>query len=180
ICAARPPLRFWFPGRQPGWAADFRRAGWAAGRSSFPNAGGIRRIRGALIGDSPFVFVLKTARVALFSGIGAMLLAVGVAAGQGADKQPPARSVTPRGNLSADEKATIDLFRRSSPAVVYITTLQQVINLLTMNVMAVPRGTGSGFVWDDKGHIVTNYHVIAGAKEAKIRLSDQRTFDAAL
>jgi S1-C subfamily serine protease len=123
---------------------------------------------------------LKTARVALFSGIGAMLLAVGVAAAQGADKQPPARSVTPRGNLSADEKATIDLFRRSSPAVVYITTLQQVINLLTMNVMAVPRGTGSGFVWDDKGHIVTNYHVIAGAKEAKVRLADQRTFDAAL
>ena len=63
---------------------------------------------------------------------------------------------------------------------VYITTLQQVINLLTMNVTAVPRGTGSGFVWDDQGHIVTNYHVIAGAKEAKVRLSDQRTFDATL
>ena len=106
--------------------------------------------------------------------------AVGVAAAQGAGKQPAPRSVTPRSDLGAEEKATIELFRRSSPAVVYITTLQQVIDLFTMNVTAVPRGTGSGFVWDDQGHIVTNYHVIAGAKEAKVRLSDQRTFNATL
>ena len=132
------------------------------------------------MGSYSFGFALPVKNPAAFRFLSALLLAwvTGAAAAQGA--QPVARAVTPRGDLSADEKATIDLFRRSSPAVVYITTLQQVINLLTMNVSAVPRGTGSGFIWDDQGHIVTNYHVIAGSKEAKVRLSDQRTFDAAL
>jgi len=112
---------------------------------------------------------------------GAIVVAtcVSIAAAQ-APKQAATRSVMPLGELAADEKSTIELFRRASPAVVYITTLQQVINLLTMNVSAVPRGTGSGFVWDEQGHIVTNYHVIAGSKDAKVRLSDQRSFDATL
>ena len=95
-------------------------------------------------------------------------------------KQAQPRSVQPRGPLAVDEQATIDVFRRSSPSVVYITTLDQVVNLFTMNVREVPRGTGSGFVWDEQGHIVTNYHVVAGARVAKVRLSDQRTFDAKL
>lgn len=127
-----------------------------------------------------FSFALPVKNPAALRLLSALLLASITAAAAAQGAQPVARAVTPRGDLSADEKATIDLFRRSSPAVVYITTLQQVINLLTMNVRAVPRGTGSGFIWDDQGHIVTNYHVIAGSKEAKIRLSDQRTFDAAL
>jgi S1-C subfamily serine protease len=90
------------------------------------------------------------------------------------------RSVQPRGELAADERSTIEIFRRSSPAVVYITTLDKVVNLWTMNVMAVPRGTGSGFVWDEQGHVVTNFHVVAGARVAQVRLSDQRTFEATL
>lgn len=98
-------------------------------------------------------------------------------------KQAQPRPVSPRGPLAADEVSNIDIFRRASPSVVYITTLDQVLNLLTMNVREVPRGTGSGFVWDDQGgslHIVTNYHVVAGARAAKVRLSDQRTYDAKL
>ena len=108
------------------------------------------------------------------------LLSVALAA-EARQAQP--RSIAPRGPLAADEVSTIDIFRRSSPAVVYITTLDQVINLMTMNVREVPRGTGSGFVWDDQGgaiHVVTNYHVVAGARAARVRLSDQRTFDAKL
>lgn len=102
----------------------------------------------------------------------------GAVTGAGKTVQP--RAVTPRGELAADEKSTIDIFRRASPSVVYITTLDQVVNLWTMNVREVPRGTGSGFVWDDQGHIVTNFHVVAGARSAKVRLSDERTFDAKL
>lgn len=93
------------------------------------------------------------------------------------------RAVAPRGALGTDELANIDIFRRASPSVVYITTLDQVLNLLTMNVREVPRGTGSGFVWDEQGAnvlIVTNFHVVAGAQAAKVRLSDQRIFDARL
>ena len=50
----------------------------------------------------------------------------------------------------------------------------------TRNVHSIPRGTGSGFVWDDSGHIVTNYHVIADASEARIRLNDGRDYPAEL
>ncbi len=44
----------------------------------------------------------------------------------------------------------------------------------------MPRGTGSGFIWDDRGHVVTNYHVVAGASEARVRLADGRDYKAAL
>ena len=48
------------------------------------------------------------------------------------------------------------------------------------NIFTLPRGTGSGFIWDDKGHVVTNYHVIEGASEARIRLSDGKEYKASL
>lgn len=47
-------------------------------------------------------------------------------------------------------------------------------------MFAVPRGTGSGFIWDDIGHVVTNFHVIEGASEATIKLADGRDYRAAL
>lgn len=90
------------------------------------------------------------------------------------------RTVAARGDLAADEKATIELFEAAKHSVVYITTSQQVMDFWTRNIFNVPRGTGSGFVWDEKGHIVTNYHVIAGASEARVRLADNRDYKAAL
>jgi S1-C subfamily serine protease len=82
--------------------------------------------------------------------------------------------------LDADEQATVDLFRRASPAVVYITTVEVRRDFFTMNDYAVPRGAGSGFVWDDDGHIVTNFHVIQGAQAAQVTLGDQSTWSAEL
>jgi S1-C subfamily serine protease len=90
------------------------------------------------------------------------------------------RPVTPRGELAADERATIALFERSRDSVVYITTREQVRDLWTRNVFSVPRGTGSGFIWDEAGHVVTNYHVIEGASEATVKLADGRSFKATL
>ncbi len=90
------------------------------------------------------------------------------------------RTVAARGDLAADEKATIELFEAAKQSVVYITTSQKVMDFWTRNIFNVPRGTGSGFVWDEKGHIVTNYHVIAGASEARVRLADNRDYKAAL
>jgi S1-C subfamily serine protease len=95
-----------------------------------------------------------------------------------ADAQP--RTVSPRGPLGADEQANIDLFRRVSPSVVHITTLETQRDMFSMNVMQVPRGTGTGFVWDDKGHIVTNFHVIQGGSGARVTLADQTSFNAKL
>jgi S1-C subfamily serine protease len=63
---------------------------------------------------------------------------------------------------------------------VYINTSERVLNLWTRNVLSIPRGTGSGFVWDERGHIVTNYHVVAGASEAHVHLNDGRDLAATL
>ena len=90
------------------------------------------------------------------------------------------RPVTARGELAADERATIEIFELASPSVVFISTRRRVVDLWTRNVFTVPRGTGSGFVWDDQGHIVTNNHVIAGTSEAVVRLNDGRSYTAAL
>jgi S1-C subfamily serine protease len=90
------------------------------------------------------------------------------------------RPVTPRGPLTAEERNTIEIFERVSRSVVYITTVQHVRDFFSRNVMRVPQGTGSGFIWDDRGHVVTNYHVIRGAQEALVTLADQRSYPARL
>jgi S1-C subfamily serine protease len=100
-----------------------------------------------------------------------------------ADHAGPAaqpRAVTPRGALGADEQANIDLFKRVSPSVVHITTLETQRDMFSMNVMQVPRGTGTGFVWDAQGHIVTNFHVIQGGTGARVTMADQTSFNAKL
>lgn len=48
----------------------------------------------------------------------------------------------------------------------------------SMDAQKVPQGMGSGFFWDDKGHIVTNYHVIRGAADIKVALIDQSVWSA--
>lgn len=88
------------------------------------------------------------------------------------------RPVTPRGPLSQDESRTVSIFENARASVVYITTVDYVRDLWTRNVMRVPRGTGSGFFWDEQGHVVTNLHVIRGSREAQVSLADQRTFRA--
>jgi S1-C subfamily serine protease len=90
------------------------------------------------------------------------------------------RPVIARGDLASDEKSTIELFERSRASVVFISTRQQVRDFWTRNVFSVPRGTGSGFIWDDAGHVVTNFHVIEGASEATVRLADGRDYKAGL
>ena len=90
------------------------------------------------------------------------------------------RTIIPRGDLAADERATIELFRNARESVVFISTRQRVADFWTRNVYSVPRGSGSGLIWNETGHIVTNYHVIEGASEAQIQLADGRQFGASL
>ncbi len=100
----------------------------------------------------------------------------------GKDKQENAepRVIQARGNLAEDEKSTIELFENSRDSVVFITTRQRVMDAWTRNIFSVPSGTGSGFIWDDNGHIITNLHVIKSASEATIRLADGRDYRASL
>jgi S1-C subfamily serine protease len=90
------------------------------------------------------------------------------------------RLVEARGDLAADEKSTIELFERSRDTVVFIATAERVRDFWTRNVMSVPRGSGSGFIWDDAGHVVTNFHVLQGANEANVRLADGRDYQSTL
>ncbi|XAR58195.1 Peptidase Do [Bertholletia excelsa] len=84
---------------------------------------------------------------------------------------------TPR-KLQTDELATVRLFQENTPSVVYITNLAARQDAFTLDVLEVPQGSGSGFVWDKDGHIVTNFHVIRGASDLKVTLADQITYDA--
>ncbi len=124
-----------------------------------------RRSRAFFLG-SLFVGVLLGSLVSV-----GLQRALAPAGGQGTAAAP--RAVADRPNLDPDERRTIELFRTASVSVVYITTQAQRIDLFTRNVFEVPQGTGSGFLWDDRGHVVTNYHVVQNADSAKITLGDQ-------
>ncbi len=99
-----------------------------------------------------------------------------------ADAEP--RAVTPRGDLAADEQSTISLFQNASPSVVFITTIALKSDFFRLNIFEIPQGTGSGFVWDKDGHIVTNFHVIEGALrtggKVRVRFVDQSEWDASV
>ncbi len=109
-----------------------------------------------------------------------LILSVIPGIGQRNAAEPEPRAVAPRGALAPDEQATIDLFEKARGSVVFITTQARVVNIWTRDAFNVPRGSGSGFVWDDKGHVVTNNHVVSGAAGARVRLSDGRDASASL
>ena len=88
------------------------------------------------------------------------------------------RPIDPVTVVSSTEDATIQLFERSAPSVVYITTTAQQQDYWSRNIYEIPAGTGSGFIWDDQGHVVTNFHVIQNAYRAKVTLSDGSAWDA--
>ena len=90
------------------------------------------------------------------------------------------RSVNPRHALGTEELANIEVFKRLSPSVVHITTLATERDFFNRSVQQVPRGTGTGFVWDNSGHIVTNFHVIQEGSGARVTLADQSSWPATL
>ena len=85
-----------------------------------------------------------------------------------------------RGPLITEELNNIAVFKTASPSVVNITTLAVARDQFSMNAQQVPRGTGTGFVWDERGYIVTNFHVVQDASGARVTLADQRSFRAKL
>lgn len=81
-------------------------------------------------------------------------------------------------HLTDAEHATIRLFEESAPSVAFITSIDVRRDYWSRNVMEIPQGTGSGFVWDKQGHVVTNFHVIKDGRRAQVTLSDQSTWPA--
>lgn len=96
------------------------------------------------------------------------------------DETAKPRLVTPRGSLAQDEKSTIELFKLVSPSVVYITSIAVQRDFFSFRALEIPQGTGSGFVWDENGYIVTNFHVIKDAQSAEVTLADSSTWKAKL
>lgn len=89
----------------------------------------------------------------------------------------PAPSTVPLG-MTPQEQHTIRLFEQAAPSVCFITTSTLRRNYYSRNVEEIPSGSGSGFVWDKDGHIVTNYHVIQNADKATVTLSNGQTYQA--
>jgi S1-C subfamily serine protease len=89
-------------------------------------------------------------------------------------------SQRPDDKLGADESSTIDVFSKFSRSVVHVTSLNTRRNQLTLDVNEIPEGIGSGFVWDQDGHIVTNFHVVQMGDHATVTLNDGTTYPATI
>ena len=85
-------------------------------------------------------------------------------------QQQQQSKLLPAQNFDSDELRRISIFENTSPSVVFIDTFIERRDSLTTNAMDVPLGSGSGFVWDKDGHIVTNYHVVQNAQAAQITI----------
>jgi S1-C subfamily serine protease len=93
---------------------------------------------------------------------------------------PPVSQVPPlsAGAKIEDETNTIGVFRDVAPSVVFVAQKRLVVNRFEGTATEIPAGAGSGFIWDDQGHVVTNYHVVQGARSLAVTLHSQKTYDA--
>ncbi len=93
-------------------------------------------------------------------------------------KNPSFQHLTHDQSLSTEELNTISVFEKASKSVAYITNTAVRRDFWSLNTFEVPQGSGSGFIWNTQGHIVTNYHVVYGAHSIQVVLDDQSTHDA--
>ena len=82
------------------------------------------------------------------------------------------------GARTEDERNTIAVFRAAAPSTVFVTQKRLVLDRFWGTAVEVPAGSGSGFVWDTDGHIVTNFHVVDGAQSLIVTLQGERSFPA--
>ncbi len=144
---------------------------------------------------------MRKPRIRYVAGLGILAFAVGVAActveltptttastvetDEPVEARPVSASIDPiqaprpepYADLRPDEQAIVDLFEDTSPSVVYITTVTRRRDFLGRS-LNVPQGSGTGFIWDTEGHIVTNFHVLQGATSARVVMHDQTSYIA--
>lgn len=82
--------------------------------------------------------------------------------------------------ITEEEKQNISIFENVKDSVVFISIHQEMLDYWRMSTIEVPRGAGSGFVWNEDGYIVTNYHVIMNANKAVVTLKNGSKYNAAL
>jgi len=94
------------------------------------------------------------------------------------DEKAAPRPVVARGNLAQEEQTATEIFKNVSRSVVYISSIELRRDFFSLNVYEIPKGTGSGFVWDKDGRIVTNVHVIEDASRIEVVLADNSKWKA--
>ena len=89
------------------------------------------------------------------------------------------RPITPPpDDLQPDERATIEVFERVARSVVFVTNTSLRRDPWSLNLFEVPQGSGTGFVWNRQGHIVTNFHVVYQADAIDVTMADRRSYRA--
>jgi S1-C subfamily serine protease len=91
------------------------------------------------------------------------------------------RVVTPApAELGSDERATMAVFERATKSVVFIANTAIQRDPWSFNLFEAPQGSGTGFIWNKQGHIVTNFHVVYGANSITVTLADRTEHKATL
>jgi S1-C subfamily serine protease len=137
-------------------------------------------LRTAVPSAIAFVLLATLSAVVVWHFWPALERNVGLGFGQpvsGGDAAAQPRPVAKAGPLSAEEQATIDLYNRSKDSVVNVTTSKVFGTGVALKAQEVPHGSGTGFVWDDKGRIVTNAHVVRDANKIRVTLADGSTWN---
>src|ERR1043166_2203499 len=93
----------------------------------------------------------------------------------GYDPTAMPRPIAAAGPQTSEEKSRIAVFSKAKASVVNISSALLVRNRFSLDVQQVPKGSGTGFIWDEKGRVVTNYHVVKGADRVVVTLDDHTT-----
>jgi S1-C subfamily serine protease len=113
--------------------------------------------------------------VAVTAGLIWLLWPTNTGGAEGPGNPPPL--VQARGNLLEEERISIAVYRKAAPSVVHIQRLAARRDPNTFNLEQIPEGSGSGFLWDDLGHVVTNFHVVQGVSfGVSVTLPDHSTW----
>jgi S1-C subfamily serine protease len=136
----------------------------------------VRPLRSNLRASRPLRQGLLVVRIAtLIAALATTLLATATPA----DAQEPLPA-----DLTSEERRNIDVFRRASPATVYVSQVALRRSVFSLDVSRLEHGSGTGFIWDRSGHVVTNFHVVQTADprstEYKVTLWDQSEWAAKL
>jgi S1-C subfamily serine protease len=97
----------------------------------------------------------------------------------GAPAEDTTQAVEALGSLQEEQDTAEAVYKKAAPSVVHVTRLAAVRDRFTLDLQQIPEGTGSGFLWDDQGHVVTNYHVIGEDPFGiSVTLADHSTWTA--
>ncbi len=80
--------------------------------------------------------------------------------------------------LQPDEANTIAVFQNIGPNVVNVSNLRLERYLFSLDMTEVPAGTGTGFLWDKDGHVVTNFHVVQDASKIMVSFKNGQSVQA--